>query len=332
MDIIEKIKSSARKQHKTIVLPESQDERVLLAADKAIDEKLANIILLGNPEKIQAEAKRLGMKHLDKMHIVDPHKHPKKDEYVDFLFTLRKDKGMTKEQALAFAENPLYLACLLIKKGEADGEVSGSMSSTSDTVRPALQIIKTAQGISIASSCFLMVLPDKQFGNDGVMFYGDCGVVINPSERELAEIAVCTARSAKSIAGIEPVVAMLSFSTKGSAKHEMADKVINATRIAKEIAPSLVIDGELQADAALIESIGKQKAPDSKVPGKANVLIFPDLGAGNIAYKLTQRLAHAIAIGPILQGIARPVNDLSRGCSVEDIVISIAITVNQASC
>jgi phosphate acetyltransferase len=331
MNIIDKIKSAARSYQKTIVLPESNDERVLKAADQSIKEQLAKIILIGNPNKINADAKQLGLQNIAQCTIVDPTNHPKKETYTNLLFEIRKDKGLTMEQAAKLVENPLYLGCLMIKNGDADGEVAGSISATSDVVRPALQIIKTSKGLSTASSCFLMIMPDEKFGANGIFFYGDCGVVINPNERELAEIAVTTAQSAKSIAGIDPVVAMLSFSTKGSAKHEMANKVINATAIAKEINPSLIIDGELQADAALVESVGKQKAPDSQVVGKANVLIFPDLGAGNIAYKLTQRLANAIAIGPILQGIAKPVNDLSRGCSVEDIVISVAITANQAA-
>ncbi len=330
MEIIQKIKAAAQKQQKKIVLPEAYDERVLRAAEMAINEKLASIILIGDPVKIKADAQKLGLKNIEQITIVNPLSHDKKDTYTQLLYNMRKEKGMTLDQATKLAEDPLYLGCLMIKNGDADGEVAGSMSATSNVLKPALQILKTKAGINIASSYFLMVLKDKQFGEDGVLFYADCGFNINPTDRELAEIAITTASSAKSVAGIEAKIAMLSFSTKGSAKHEMADKVISATKLVKEMAPHLKVDGELQADAALIPSIAQQKSPGSDIGGKANILIFPNLDAGNIAYKLTQRLANAEAIGPIVQGLSKPVNDLSRGCSAEDIVVTIAITVNQA--
>jgi phosphate acetyltransferase len=247
------------------------------------------------------------------------------------MVELRKSKGMTKEEASKLIEDPLYLGVLMIKNGDADGEVSGADHATGDVLRPAFHYVKTAPGISVVSGAFIMILPDKNFGEDGVIIFADGAVHPNPNEKELAEIAIASAHTARAIAGFEPRIAMLSFSTKGSAKNEMVDKVVNATRIAKEMAPDLQIDGELQADAALIEAIGKSKAPGSPIAGRANVLIFPDLNAGNIAYKLVQRLAHAEAIGPILQGMAAPINDLSRGCSVNDIVSMIAIASNQAA-
>jgi phosphate acetyltransferase len=247
------------------------------------------------------------------------------------MVELRKHKGMTREEASRLIEDPLYLGVLMIKNGDADGEVSGADHATGDVLRPAFHYVKTAPGISVVSGAFLMILPDKSFGENGVLIYADGAVHPDPTDKELAEIAVATASTARSIGGFEPKIAMLSFSTKGSASHELVDKVVSATRIAKEMAPDLMIEGELQADAALIEAIGQKKAPGSKIAGKANVLIFPDLNCGNIAYKLTQRLAHAEAIGPILQGMAAPINDLSRGCSVNDIVSLIAITANQAA-
>jgi phosphate acetyltransferase len=247
------------------------------------------------------------------------------------MVEIRKSKGMTADEAARLIEDPLYLGVLMIKNGDADGEVSGADHATGDVLRPAFHYVKTAPGISVVSGAFIMILPDKTFGENGVIIFADGAVHPNPNERELAEIAIASAHTARAIAGFEPRIAMLSFSTKGSAKNEMVDKVVNATRIAKEMAPDLQIDGELQADAALIEAIGKSKAPGSPIAGKANVLIFPDLNSGNIAYKLVQRLAHAEAIGPILQGMAAPINDLSRGCSVNDIVSMIAIASNQAA-
>ncbi len=331
MELLDRIKLNAKKHNKRIVLPEGYEERTIKAADIAIGEKLAQIILIGDPDEIHSHAAKLGLKNLSEATIVNPKSHEKKDHYIDMMVELRKSKGMTREEAAKLIEDPLYLGVLMIKNGDADGEVSGADHSTGDVLRPALHYVKTAPGISVVSGAFIMILPDKNFGENGVIIFADGAVHPNPNEKELAEIALASAHTARAICGFEPKVAMLSFSTKGSAKHEMVDKVINATRIAKEMAPELLIDGELQADAALIEAIGKSKAPGSSIAGKANVLIFPDLNSGNIAYKVVQRLAHAEAIGPVLQGMAAPINDLSRGCSVSDIVCMIAITSNQAA-
>jgi len=331
MDLLTTIKKNAQIHCKRIVLPEGTEERTLKAADIVLEEKIAKIILLGNPTKIFEMAKNFGLKNIDKATIIDPADHPKKNEYIDLMVELRKAKGLTKPEAMKFVEDPLYLATIMIKNGDADGEVAGAMNATSDVLRPAFQYVKTLPGISVVSGAFIMILKDKVFGNDGIMVFADGAVHPDPTDKELAEIAVATAKTTRAIVGFEPRIAMLSFSTKGSAQHKMVDKVVNATRIAKELDPSLKIDGELQADAAIIESIGKSKAPGSEIAGKANVLIFPTLEAGNIAYKLVQRMAHAEAIGPILQGMAAPINDLSRGCSVSDIVNLIAITVNQAA-
>ena len=330
MELLDKIRNKARELNKRIVLAEGTEERNIKAADMAIKEKIAQIILLGNPDEINGLAKKFGLANISKARIIDPKNHDKKELYIDYLYELRKGKGLTREAAAKLVEDPLYLGPILIKHGEADGEVAGAIHATGDVVRPAIQIIKTAPGICVVSSLFVMVFDkNKKYTDNGVLIYADCGVFPYPNERELAEIAVTTARSAKSLAGLDPRVAMLSFSTKGSAKHPMVDLVINATKIAKEMDPNLKIDGELQGDAALVESVAKSKAPGSEIAGCANVLIFPNLDAGNIAYKLTQRLADAIALGPILQGLASPVNDLSRGCTAEDIFDTIAITANQ---
>jgi phosphate acetyltransferase len=331
MKLLDRIKENAKKQNKRIVLPEAYEERTLKAADIAIQEGIAKIILIGDPVEINSHAEKLGLKNISKAEIINPKTHEKKDHYINMMVELRKSKGMTREEASVLIEDPLYLGVLIIKNGDADGEVAGADHSTGDVLRPAFHYVKTAPGISVVSGAFIMILPDKEFGEEGVIIFADGAVHPNPNEKELAEIAVATAHTARDIGGFEPVIAMLSFSTKGSARHEMVDKVINATRLAKEMAPWLKIDGELQVDAALIESIGKSKAPGSTIPGKANVFVFPDLNSGNIAYKLVQRLAHAEAIGPVLQGMAAPINDLSRGCSVEDIVSMIAITSNQAA-
>jgi phosphate acetyltransferase len=331
MELIDRIKLNARKHNKRIVLPEGTEERTIQAADKAIEEGLAQIILIGNLSEINALAAKKGLKNIAKAKIVDPKSHEKKDHYIDLMVELRKHKGLTREEASKLIEDPLYLGVLMIKNGDADGEVSGADHATGDVLRPAFHYVKTAPGISVVSGAFIMILPDKSFGEDGILIYADGAVHPNPTDKELAEIAIATAHTTRAIAGFEPRIAMLSFSTKGSASHEMVDKVVSATKIARAMAPDLMIDGELQADAALIEAIGQKKAPGSKIAGKANVLIFPDLNCGNIAYKLTQRLAHSEAIGPILQGMAAPINDLSRGCSVNDIVIMIAITANQAA-
>ncbi len=331
MELLDRIRQNARKFNKRIVLPEAYEERNIKAADIAIEEGLAEIILIGDPEQIRANAMAFNLKNIAKAAIVDPKSHPMKNHYIDMMVELRKNKGLTREDAAKLIENPLYLGVMMIKNGDADGEVSGADHATGDVLRPAFQFIKTAPGISVVSGAFIMVLPDKSQGADGVMIFADGGVHPDPTDKELAEIAVVSARTAETLGGFVPKVALLSFSTKGSAKHAMVDKVVNATRMAREMAPEIIIDGELQADAALVESVALKKAPGSPIAGKANVLIFPNLESGNIAYKLVQRLAHAEALGPILQGIAAPINDLSRGCSVSDIVNMIAITANQAA-
>ena len=331
MDLITSIIERAKANKQRIVLPEGTEERTLTAADRAIADGLADIIILGNIDELHALADKLGLKNIDKATLIDPATSPKREEYAQLLFELRKKKGMTIEQAREKVLDPLYYGCLIIKSGEADGQISGALSTTGDTLRPALQIIKCAPGITCVSGAMLMITQTPQFGEDGVLVVGDVAVTPMPDAAQLAQIAVCTAQTAKSVAGFaDPRVAMLSFSTKGSAKHEVVDKVLEATKIAKEMAPELKIDGELQADAALVPSVGKKKAPGSDIAGNANVLVFPNLEVGNIGYKLVQRLGNADAIGPILQGIARPVNDLSRGCSVDDIYKMIAITSCQA--
>jgi phosphate acetyltransferase len=331
MNLLEIIKQNAIKHNKRIVLPEGLEERTIKAANAVIEEGIAKITIIGNREKVLEAAKNYGLKYIDQAIIVDPLRHDKKEQYIDLMVELRKNKGLTKDEASKLIENPLYLGTVMIKNGDADGEVAGAMNATGDVLRPAFQYVKTLPGITVVSGAFIMILKDKEFGEDGMLIFADCAVHPNPNDKELAEIAVATARTTKAIAGFEPRIAMLSFSTKGSARHEMCDKVISATKLAREMAPDLKIDGELQADAAIIQSIGKSKAPGSEIAGSANVLIFPNLESGNIAYKLVQRLAHAEAIGPILQGMAAPINDLSRGCSVSDIVNLIAITSNQAA-
>lgn len=331
MELLDRIKLNAKKHNMRIVLPEAYEERNIKAADEAIAEGLARIILIGDPAQIFDHAARLGLKNISNATIVNPKSHDKKDHYIDMMVELRKNKGMTREEAAKLIEDPLYLGVLMIKNGDADGEVSGADHATGDVLRPAFHYVKTAPGISVVSGAFIMILPDKKFGEEGVLIFADGAVHPNPTDKELAEIAVATAHTARAIAGFEPRIALLSFSTKGSARHELVDKVVSATNIAREMAPELLIDGELQGDAALVEAIGQKKAPGSKIAGKANILIFPDLNCGNIAYKLVQRLANAEAIGPILQGMAAPINDLSRGCSVSDIVSMIAITANQAA-
>ncbi len=331
MNLIETIVARAKSNKQRIVLPESLEERTITAADRAIADGLAEIILIGNPAEILALADKLGLKNIGKATIIDPATSPKTAEYADLLYELRKNKGMTPEIAAKTVLDPLYFGCLIIKSGDADGQISGALSTTGETLRPALQIIKCAPGITCVSGAMLMITQAPEFGENGVLVMGDVAVTPAPDAGQLAQIAVCTARTAKSVAGFaEPRVAMLSFSTKGSAKHEVVDKVVEATALAKELDPSLKIDGELQADAALVPSVGKKKAPGSEIAGSANVLVVPNLEVGNISYKLIQRLGHAEAIGPILQGIAKPVNDLSRGCSVDDVYNLIAITACQA--
>lgn len=331
MELLEQIRMNAKRHNKRIVLPEGTEERTLKAADAVIAEGIARITLLGDPKEIMALAESLGLKNIDKATIINPVSHPMKDKYIDLMVELRKSKGLTREEASRLIEDPLYLGVMMIKNGDVDGEVAGARNTTGDVLRPAFQIVKTAPGISVVSGAFIMILKDKEFGADGVIVFADGAVHPDPTDKELAEIAVCTARTTKTLLGVEPKVALLSFSTMGSARHEMVDKVVNATRMAKEMAPEFMFEGELQADAALIEAIGRKKAPGSKIAGKANVLIFPNLECGNIAYKLVERLAHAQAIGPVLQGMAAPINDLSRGCSVSDIINVIAIAANQAA-
>jgi phosphate acetyltransferase len=331
MELLEQIRMNAIRHNKRIVLPEGTEERTLKAADAIIAESIARITLLGDPKEIMALAASFGLKNIDKATIINPVSHPMKDKYIDLMVELRKSKGLTRDEASKLIEDPLYLGVMMIKNGDVDGEVAGARNTTGDVLRPAFQIVKTAPGISVVSGAFIMILKDKEFGADGVIVFADGAVHPDPTDKELAEIAVCTARTTKTLLGVEPKVALLSFSTMGSAKHEMVDKVVSATRMAKEMAPEFMFEGELQADAALIEAIGQKKAPGSKIAGKANVLIFPNLECGNIAYKLVERLAHAQAIGPVLQGMAAPINDLSRGCSVSDIINVVAIAANQAA-
>ena len=329
--LMQQIIQRAKSDRQRIVLPESLEERTLTAADMALADDLADIILIGPRADIMALGQKLGLTHLDKATIIDPATSDKTETYAQLLFQLRQKKGMTLELARKQVLDPLYFGCLIIKSGDADGQISGALSTTGDTLRPALQIIKCAPGITCVSGAMLLITQTPQYGEEGVLVMGDVAVTPMPDASQLAQIAVCTAQTAKSVAGFaDPRVAMLSFSTKGSAKHEVVDKVVEATRLAKELDPALKIDGELQADAALVPSVGQKKAPGSEIAGKANVLVAPCLEVGNIAYKLVQRLGNVDAIGPILQGIARPVNDLSRGCSVDDIYKMVAITACQA--
>ena len=331
MNLLEHIVARAKSNKQRIVLPEATEERTLKAADRVLADDLADLILIGNPDELKTLAAKWDLHNIDKATIVDPLNNPKAEEYAELLAELRKKKGMTIEQARELVKNPLYLGCMIIKTEGADGQISGALSTTGDTLRPALQIIKCAPGVTCVSGAMLMLTHEHQYGDDGIIVMGDVAVTPVPTAEQLAQIAVCTAQTARSVAGIQdPRVAMLSFSTKGSAKHEVVDKVVEATRLAHELAPELKLDGELQADAALVPAVGEKKAPGSLIAGHANVLVVPNLEVGNISYKLVQRLGDALAIGPILQGVARPVNDLSRGCSIEDIYYMVAITACQA--
>jgi len=342
MELVEQLIARAKANKQRIVLPEGTEERTLKAANQILTDGVADLIILGNVDEIHELAKQWGLGNIDKATIIDPATSPKKEEYAELLAELRKKKGMTIEEARKKVLDPLYFGCMIIKSGDADGQLAGARNTTGNVLRPALQIIKTAPGITCVSGAMLLLTHAPECGDNGVLVMGDVAVTPVPDANQLAQIAVCTARTAKAVAGIDPRVAMLSFSTKGSAKHEVVDKVVEALGIAKELDPTLKIDGELQADAALVPSVGASKAPGSEIAGKANVLVVPSLEVGNIGYKLVQRLGHATAIGPILQGIvylgreaehqgiARPVNDLSRGCSIDDVYKMIAITANQA--
>lgn len=330
MKISQLIREKAKKNPKIIVLPEGEEPRMIKAAETIVKEGFASLIFLGREKKIKSKAKDLGIEFPEQIKIINPKDSDKIKEYAESYYQLRKNKGLSLDEAYQLLENPLYFGALMVYHNDADGLVAGSINSTGDVFRPALQTIKTAPGINIVSSSFIMVIPDCPYGDNGVIIFADCAINPEPNVEQLADIAIASAETWKVLIGIEPKIAMLSFSTKGSAKHPLVDKVVEATKIAQEKKPDLLIDGELQADAALIPSIGERKAPNSKIAGKANVLIFPDLQSANIAYKLVERLAKAEAIGPISQGMRKPINDLSRGCNAEDIVNVVAITVLQA--
>lgn len=324
------LRERAKREIKKIVLPEGEEPRMIKAAKIVYQEGFAELVFLGKKEKIKAIANQLGVNFPEKIEIIEPELSDKLDHYAQIYYELRKNKGMTVEEARKLLQDPLYYAALMVYQDDADGLVAGSINATGDVFRPALQTIKTADTVSIVSSSFIMVVPDCDYGEKGIIVFADCALFIDPSAEELADIAIASANTAKILVGVEPKVAMLSFSTKGSAKHPLVDKVRKATEIIRQKAPGLKVDGELQADAALVPEIGKRKAPDSLIAGEANVLIFPDLQSANIAYKLVERLAKAEAIGPISQGMRKPVNDLSRGCSVDDIANVVAITSLQA--
>lgn len=331
MELFDKMTLKAKENVQRIVLPEGTEPRTLKAADRIIGDGLAKITLIGDPEDIHRMAKEMNLVNIPSATIVNPADEAVIDKYAPLFYELRKKKGITMEEARLTTANPLYLGCLMVKSGDADGQVAGAMNTTGNVLRAAFQVIKTQPGIDVVSGAFLMLLPKGMpFGTDGILVFADCAVVPNPTAQELAQIAVAAGQTARDIAGIEPRVAILSFSTKGSAKNEMVDKVIEATEIAHKLNPSLILDGELQADAAIVPGVCASKAPNSPLSGRANVLVFPSLEVGNIAYKLVQRLGNVQAVGPVLQGLAAPVNDLSRGCFPEDIYKTIIMTCNQA--
>lgn len=330
MSYIDRIKEKARADKKTIVLPETSDKRTLIAAAHILQEGIANIIMIGQEEKIMDGARWLEV-NLEGVQIINPEKTDKLEEYVNILFETRKAKGMTEEKAREILlTDYLTFGVIMVKANDADGMVAGACHATADVLRPSLQILKTAPGVKLVSAFFILDVPDCTMGEQGTFLFADCGLNQDPTAEELAAIADTSAKSFKTLVDAKPIIAMLSHSTKGSAKHPLVDKVVEATRIAHEQYPHLMLDGELQTDAALVPSVAKSKAPDSELGGNANVLIFPNLDAGNIGYKLVQRLAKAEAYGPMLQGIAKPVNDLSRGCNWQDIVGGVALTAVQA--
>lgn len=329
MKLMEEIWAKAKANKKKIVLPEGEEERNIEACSKIIKNAIADVVLVGNAEKIKEMANKLGVS-VEGAEIVDPENSDKTADYAKALYELRKHKGVTLEKAEKIIKDPLYFGTMMVQKNDVDGMVSGAIHTTGDLLRPGLQIVKTAPGASVVSSSFIMMVPDSKFGNEGLLLFADCAVNPNPTSEDLASIAISTAETAKNLCGLDPKVALLSFSTQGSASHELVDKVVNATKLAKEKRPDLKIDGELQLDAAIVKSVADLKAPNSEVAGKANVLVFPDLQAGNIGYKLVQRFAKAEAIGPVCQGFAKPINDLSRGCSADDIVNVVAVTAVQA--
>lgn len=331
MKLFDRLTRCAKENPQRIVLPEGTEPRTLTAADRIIADGIAKIILIGDPEEIHHMANDMNLSHISEAEIVNPSDEKVIDKYAPLFYQLRKTKGITEEEARLTTANPLYLGCLMVKAGDADGQVAGAMNTTGNVLRAAFQVIKTQPGISVVSGAFLMLLPEgMNYGTDGILVFADCAVVPDPTAPELAQIAISAAQTARDIAGIEPRVAILSFSTKGSARHDRVDKVIEATRIAHEMNPDLILDGELQSDAAIVPSVCNKKAPNSPLSGRANVLVFPSLEVGNIAYKLVQRLGNVEAVGPVLQGLAAPVNDLSRGCYPEDIYKTIIMTCNQA--